>query len=152
MREMTFTGKNLNLMASTLLDVFRSRRLQMYKHDALVADLSRLTIEEKAYGYRLSAIRNEHGHCDLATALAIALPIAVGEADNLPNILQVMFGPGASDYTSTTPFAQHVREFEERQREYEEEQRQHAQWNESRQAQGAAIAAAYHSGQLRNPF
>lgn len=77
MQEMTFTGANLNLMASTLLDVFRSRTLRLYRHSALIADLQRLTIEERSYGYRLSATRDERGHADLATALAIALPIAI---------------------------------------------------------------------------
>jgi len=84
MHEMTFTGKNLNLMASTMLDVFRSRRLEMYDIPRLVADLSRLTIEEKSYGYRLSATRDENGHADLATALAISLPLAIDEASICP--------------------------------------------------------------------
>ncbi len=56
MHEMTFTGANLNLMAATLLDVFRSRRIELYDIPQLIADLGRLTIEEKSYGYRLTAI------------------------------------------------------------------------------------------------
>lgn len=77
MREMQFTGANLNLMANTLLDVFRSRRITLFRHPALLADLNHLQLEEKSYGYRLSATRDETGHADLATALAIALPLAV---------------------------------------------------------------------------
>ena len=91
MREWTFTGANLNLMASTLLDVFRSRRLELYNHPALIADLGRLTIEEKSYGHRLSATHTEAGHADLATALAIALPIAVERTGNPPVVLTPMF-------------------------------------------------------------
>jgi phage terminase large subunit-like protein len=84
MEEMTFTGANLNRMASTLLDVFRSRRLTLYNHPALIADLGRLSIEEKSYGHRLAATSNESGHADLATALAIALPLAVDAGGNPP--------------------------------------------------------------------
>lgn len=99
MQEMTFTGANLTLMASTMIDVFRSRRLELYEHSALIDDLSRLTIEEKSYGYRLSAIRNQSGHADLATALAIALPIAVESAGSpLPPALAGMDGKSSSSY------------------------------------------------------
>ena len=80
MQEMTFTGGNLNLMANTLLDVFRSRRITLYDHPGLIRDLGRLQLEEKSYGYRLSATRDDTGHADLATALAIALPLAVEAA------------------------------------------------------------------------
>lgn len=77
MKEVPFRGKQLDEMATHLLDVFRSRRIELFEHPALIADLGRLTIEEKSYGHRLSATRTEQGHADLATALAIALPIAV---------------------------------------------------------------------------
>src|SRR5262249_788486 len=40
--------------------------------DPLVEDLSKLTLEERNYGYRLSAKRDKAGHADKATALAIA--------------------------------------------------------------------------------
>jgi phage terminase large subunit-like protein len=84
MQEVTFTGNNLNMMASTLLDVFRSRRLTLYDHPQLITDLGRLSIEEKSYGHRLSATRDESGHADLATALAIALPLAIGDMGKHP--------------------------------------------------------------------
>jgi hypothetical protein len=114
MREMTFTGSNLNLMASTMLDVFRSRRLELYQHPQLLADLGRLTIEEKSYGYRLSATHNEDGHADVATALAIALPIAVEEAGKVPVIA------GAVDIDGPTT----LREQLEQARELENERRE----------------------------
>ena len=73
MREVTFNGQNLDRMASTLLDVFRSRRIDMYECPRLISDLRRLTIEEKSYGYKLTSVRDESGHADTATALAIGL-------------------------------------------------------------------------------
>jgi phage terminase large subunit-like protein len=88
MREMPFVGKNLDTMATTLLEVFRSRRIDLFPHDRLVADLRRLSIEEKSYGHRLSATRDIDGHADLATALAIALPAAVELASQ-------RYGPGS---------------------------------------------------------
>jgi phage terminase large subunit-like protein len=90
MEEVAFVGANLNKMASTLLDVFRSRRLRMYPCRKLIADLGRLTIAERSYGYKLEAVHDEHGHADLATALAIALPIAIEQCDRP----QVVLGAG----------------------------------------------------------
>lgn len=114
MQEMTFASSNLNLMASTLLDVFRSRRLELYDHPALIADLGRLTIEEKSYGHRLSATRNESGHADLATALAIALPLAVDRAGKPAFVIRPMFGPGSTGYSpGTHPFAEWQQRLEE---------------------------------------
>ena len=82
MSEVVFSGKNLDSMASTLLDVFRSRRIDMYDEPRLVADLQRLTIVEKSYGYKLEAVRDESGHADTATALAIALLMSKSAPQN----------------------------------------------------------------------
>ncbi|MDA1050752.1 MAG: hypothetical protein O3C40_09770, partial [Planctomycetota bacterium] len=84
MTEVPFSGKNLTTMASTLLDVFRSRRIDLYDHPRLIADLQRLSIVERSYGYRLDAIRDADGHADLATALAIALPHALTSRPTSP--------------------------------------------------------------------
>ena len=77
MQEVLFSGKGLDLMASTLLDVFRSRRFDMYEHKRLLDDLGRLSIVEKTYGYKLEAVRDDTGHADVATALAVCLPTAM---------------------------------------------------------------------------
>jgi hypothetical protein len=78
--EMTFTGRNLNLMAETMLTVFKTRVIDLYRDKDLCADLARISIEERPWGHRLSAPSDESGHCDRATALAIALPWAVQAA------------------------------------------------------------------------
>lgn len=77
MKEMVFQASNLNLMASTLLDCFRSRRIDLYPDSQLLTDLGRLSIVEKSYGCRLASTRDADGHADTATALAIVLPTAV---------------------------------------------------------------------------
>jgi phage terminase large subunit-like protein len=84
MQEMVFTGKNLDLMASTLLDVFRTRRITMFEDKILLADLGKLCIEERPFGYKLTAIKDEFGHADRAIALSIALPLAVEQAGVVP--------------------------------------------------------------------
>lgn len=79
MVEVPFSGGNLNRMASDLLDVFRSRRLDLYPDSGLLRDLRRLTIVEKSYGFRLESTRDADGHADKATSLALAL-LGVPEA------------------------------------------------------------------------
>jgi phage terminase large subunit-like protein len=74
--EVTFTPANLDQMATSLMSAFRTRVLDLYPC-ALQEDVMRLTIEEKAYGQRLSAVSDSSGHADLATAFAIALPAAL---------------------------------------------------------------------------
>lgn len=97
MQEVAFTGKSLNLMATTLLEVFRSHRLKLYNHPQLLADLGRLTIAERSYGHRLEATSDERGHADLATALAIALPLTVEQANRRITYVGVL-GGGDDDW------------------------------------------------------
>jgi hypothetical protein len=71
-----FVGKNLDLMANTLITVFRTRTIDLYRDEQLIRDLSRLTIVEKAWGFKLESAATDDGHADAAIALAIALPEA----------------------------------------------------------------------------
>lgn len=109
MSEVPFSGKNLNQMATTLLDVFRSHRIELYNEPALVSDLERLMIVEKSYGHRLEATRDANGHADLATALAIALPIATEKLGG-----PAFKGGGISmNGNGLTPYEQYLAEQEE---------------------------------------
>lgn len=81
MVEIPFTGKNLTLMATNLLEVFRSRRILMFHDPQLIDDLGRLQIEEKSYGHRLTATRDASGHADKATGLALAIPQALEQME-----------------------------------------------------------------------
>lgn len=76
MEPVPFTGANLTRMASVLLETFRSRRIDLYRDTELIADLERLSIVERPYGYKLESTRDASGHADRATALAIVLPMA----------------------------------------------------------------------------
>ena len=76
MEERLFVGKQLNEMASCLLQTFAARRIELFRNEELIRDLLRLTIVEKQYGYKLEAVSDEYGHADRAIALAIALPTA----------------------------------------------------------------------------
>src|SRR5690606_29810694 len=61
-------------IAVSLLGVFRQRAIELY-HDAdLLRDLSKLSITERPFGFKLEAIRDEEGHADRGIALAMALP------------------------------------------------------------------------------
>lgn len=68
------TPKNLDLMATKLLEVFRNKTISLYPDPDLIRDLQRLRIIERQTGYRLSPIKDSYGHGDRAMALATALP------------------------------------------------------------------------------
>lgn len=68
--------KEQTWIANTLLGAFSQRSLELYRDEKLLADLAKLSIVEKPYGYKLEAVRDEEGHADTAVALAIGLPRA----------------------------------------------------------------------------
>ena len=61
-------------MATAILTSFRDRRIELYRHDQLLADLAKLSIVERPGGLKLEAPRGPDGHADVAFALAAALP------------------------------------------------------------------------------
>ena len=71
------TPKNLDLMTTKLLQVFRNQQISLYREPDLIGDLQHLRIVERQTGYRLSPVKNQHGHGDRAIALAIALPLCL---------------------------------------------------------------------------
>jgi hypothetical protein len=82
MEEMKFSDpKSLTLMATTILDVFKTRRLEMYREEELVSDLTKLNIVERSgFSYKIDAMTDSTGHADTAIALSICLPEAVAIA------------------------------------------------------------------------
>jgi hypothetical protein len=117
-----FVGRNLDTMASTLLDVFRSRRIRLYNHRPLIESIGQLSIVEKSYGHRLEATRTASGgHADLATALAIALPLAV-EGLGEPELVFSPFGPfDDPDQVSMSPYERHMQRVRATERSIQEE-------------------------------
>jgi len=77
-REVPATGSNLREMAGLLLEYFNDHKIQFYPCPELRADLLKLRIEERAYGFRLVSPRDASGHGDLTTALGLAL-LGTGE-------------------------------------------------------------------------
>lgn len=74
--EVPFVSANLDRMATVLMEVFRTRVIDLYDDKRLIKDLGRITIEEKNYGQKLTSVADADGHADTATALAIVLPAA----------------------------------------------------------------------------
>ena len=75
--EMPFTPKNCDMMARDLLSAFRTGSIDMHEDKELIADIHRLSIIERKWGYKLDATSDDTGHADRATALVIALPVAL---------------------------------------------------------------------------
>jgi hypothetical protein len=73
MIEQVFSGRSLSAMASVFLEEFKARTLDLYPDDQLTADLGKLRIVERPFGYRIEAPRDASGHCDRATSLGLAL-------------------------------------------------------------------------------
>lgn len=77
MRPMHFTPNNCSIMASAILQLFRSRAVTLYRDTGLIADLGKLNIVQKSYGFKLEAPHDSSGHADRAIAFAIALAAAM---------------------------------------------------------------------------
>lgn len=64
-------------MATDLMECVNDQLLCLYEHERLIADLLKLSIEEKQYGYRITFPRDEFGHCDRGAALVQGIPFAL---------------------------------------------------------------------------
>jgi hypothetical protein len=86
MIEVSQSGKPSVIQATALLEAFRSHRVDLYPDPRLLRDLKKLRLIEKSYGLRLDAVRDEHGHADLAKAFSFCLPAALelSQAPPLP--------------------------------------------------------------------
>ena len=73
MQEVTQQGGNLQKIATTVIEAFSDRRIDLYEHVDLHRDLRRLRVEERAYGFRLTSPHDEHGHGDTASAFGFAM-------------------------------------------------------------------------------
>lgn len=67
------TGKVLQAIATAVIEAFNDRRVELYPEPELKRDLTRLRVEERPYGFRLTAPRDATGHGDLGTAFSLAL-------------------------------------------------------------------------------
>ncbi len=72
MVEVPATGSNLQKMASVLIETFNDRRLDCFDCPDLRRDLTKLRIEERSYGFRLTSPRDDTGHGDLCSASFIS--------------------------------------------------------------------------------
>lgn len=73
MHEMPFTTTTTMAMASTMIEHFQSRTLDMWAHAGLLSALRRLQVTPTSRGWKLTAPRSEAGHSDAAFALGLAL-------------------------------------------------------------------------------
>ena len=85
-QEVPFTAKSCDQMARDLLEAFRGKFLDLYDDPDFYADLHRLHIVERRWGYKLEAPSDRSGHADRAIAFAIALPVAL-EIANDPSLI-----------------------------------------------------------------
>lgn len=85
-----FTPANLKGMATTTLEAFSERQIDLFSDPTLLADLRALKAAERGYGVRLESPRIADGnevctrHGDTATALSIALHVANQHPGALP--------------------------------------------------------------------
>lgn len=82
--EMSFSGKGLSVMATTIIEAFKGRYVELYRDEELISDLTKLNIVERAFGFKIEASEDQSGHADRAFAFAIALPAAVEIAAIVP--------------------------------------------------------------------
>ncbi|MGE5192236.1 MAG: hypothetical protein ACM3U2_07000 [Deltaproteobacteria bacterium] len=73
------SGKEASARAMGFVTAFKERVIELYDHPALIRDLSKIKIIEKANVLKLSAERDETGHADLAFAVSFLLPAAVAQ-------------------------------------------------------------------------
>ncbi|MCH8923226.1 MAG: hypothetical protein IIA67_08785, partial [Planctomycetes bacterium] len=86
-RQVPFTGGNLQSMATAVLESFNEKMIDLYDHPYLIPDLKRLRIVERANGVRLASPRTSDGHGDCGTALSLAM-LSARSHSHIPNRVQ----------------------------------------------------------------
>lgn len=71
-----WTVQSKEKMAIQMVEAFSQHLIELYEEEALLRDLSRIVIGERAGRVTIDGPRDEHGHCDRGLALAMALPWA----------------------------------------------------------------------------
>jgi hypothetical protein len=71
------SGKPATARCMGLVDAFKARCVDLYDHPAMMRDLSKLRIVEKANTVRLDATRDAEGHADIGFAISFGLAAAV---------------------------------------------------------------------------
>jgi hypothetical protein len=76
--ELVLSSKSVqDMIAAAMVEMFRLRQIDLYRHPQLIRDLGRISIQENGFGQqRLTAVRDADGHADVGTALAYGLPFA----------------------------------------------------------------------------
>lgn len=85
------TPANLRQQATLTIEFFNDHRFQFYDCEPLRRDLTKLRVEEKNYGVRLTSPRDGDGHGDTFSSFAIALAIAHEVAGKAPVLLRPLF-------------------------------------------------------------
>ena len=123
MVEVTQTGQNLQKIASIVIEAFNDHRVELYEELNLRRDLTRLRVEERQYGFRLTSPRDEHGHGDTASAFSFAM-LAASE---LVDKRRIHVGPITGNDEGATPFERACRELDREAERYRREQEDLAQ-------------------------
>ena len=103
MTEIAQTGQNLQRMATVLLEAFNDHRLELYPEGDLHRDLTRLRVEERAYGFRLVSPHDEFGHGDTASAFSLAMLAASELAGK--KVIRAGFALRGNDDVAKSAFA-----------------------------------------------
>lgn len=77
------TADSLRKMARALQEAVQYHTIDLYRAETLITDLLKISFVKKDMSFRIFAPRDEAGHCDEATALAIALRWAEGTLTEL---------------------------------------------------------------------
>jgi phage terminase large subunit-like protein len=73
MVEIPSTQKYLQAMATTCIECFNDKRIELFEDGDLRRDLTRMRVEERPQGFRMTFPHDALGHGDLGTAFLLAL-------------------------------------------------------------------------------
>jgi hypothetical protein len=142
--EVSPSGKNLQAVATAVIEAFNDRRVELYPEPDLHRDLTRFRVEERSYGFRLTSPHDEHGHGDLGTAFSLAMLAASELAGK-----RVVVAGALSDVplgVAATPMQRAMAQFEAEQRRYAAEQERMARNDPDDLAWQALMGACRRAG------
>ena len=128
MVEITPSGKNLQAIASAVIETFNDRRISMFEDADLHRDLHHFRLEERSYGFRLVSPKDQLGHGDMGTAFGLSLLAATQFAAKPIIKVGVVNDDGSvGGDNQTTPYQRALNRFEHNVKVYAEEQEMFSQ-------------------------
>lgn len=94
--EFSFSGQNVNRLASNIFNLFHNRRIKIFEHKNLINELKTVQATQTSYGFRIDHRSGKHDDFVISLGLAALFAVQYQKPKTLPEVW--FFGPKDDDF------------------------------------------------------